>query len=172
MILCEDKYQYYFVQSYLKCRGAHSRKIRCGGDLPPPGHARRFVETHYGAALNSIRKNENEILVVVCDADNDKTADVLKKFDNPDSFAAIPKRHIETWYYFLDNSGLAESSGEEFWRKNDYPKAGTHPTFYGKKLVPLVNDIKQGKIPSNIPESLKTMIARLAAFEEKTHRKI
>ena len=95
----------------------------------------------------------------------------MKKFDSPDVFAAIPKRHIETWYYFLDHPGAAESSGEKTGRKNNYPKAGTHPTFYGKKLLPLVNEIKQGRIPANLPKSLKTMIARLEVFEERVHRK-
>jgi hypothetical protein len=173
LILCEDKHQYYFAQSYLRHKGVASRKIRSYTDLPlPNGDAKKFVETEFNRAIQKVRKNENDILIIFRDADMESYDDVTKKFDVSGVFPAIPKRNIETWFYFLDNPNSADSLNESTDRKGEYPKTGTRPTSYGKKLEPVLNDIRQNKEtkPSNIPNSLYRTAFQLIACERANHR--
>jgi hypothetical protein len=164
LVLCEDKRQYYFVQSYLCCKGVSSRKIRSFG--LPNGDAKQFVAKNYPDALAAIRKNERDVLIVIRDADMENHDAVMKNFDGSNSFVVIPKRHIETWYYYLDNPKLSDSGDEALKRKNEYPKSGVKPTLYGKKLEPVVNEMRQGKAPSsNMPDSLIRTIKHLIECE-------
>jgi hypothetical protein len=71
LILCEDKRQYYFVQSYLRCKGVSDRRIRSFG-LPQGGDAKQFVKSNVPIARNLLRANEKDILIVVRDADTEK----------------------------------------------------------------------------------------------------
>jgi hypothetical protein len=163
LVLCEDKRQYYFVQSYLCNKGVNSRKIRSAG--LPAGDAKQFVEKNYQEALSNIRKNERDILIVVRDADKEDYDDVIKNFGSSNSFVIVPKRHIETWYYYLDNPESTESTDEGCKRKDQYPKGGVKPTKYGKKLEPIINEIRQNKKPSNMPVSLFRTITHLVKCE-------
>jgi hypothetical protein len=79
----------------------------------------------------------------------------------------IPKRHIETWYYYLDHPDNADTCDEDKKRKLLYDRKGVKPTLYGKKLEPLVNEIRQGKIPPNIPPSLLHTISWLVNCEKQ-----
>jgi hypothetical protein len=133
--------------------------------LPGGGDAKQFVETNYQNALRTIRKNEKNILIVVRDADRENYDDVIKKFGGSVSFIVIPKRHIETWYYYLDNPELTESNDEIRDRKKDYPKTGVKPTVYGEKLELVINKMKQGRVSPNIPDSLSRTIKCLLECE-------
>jgi hypothetical protein len=164
-VLCEDKRQYYFVQSYLCCKGVSDRRIQ-PFDGVPAGDAKQFVEENYQKALKTIRKNERDMLIVVRDADRENYDDVIKKFNGSVSFVVVPKRHIETWYYYLDNPGASDSDDETCKRKNQYPRNGVKPTQYGKKLEPVINEIRQGKaLPPNMPDSLIRTIKHLIECE-------
>jgi hypothetical protein len=164
MVLCEDKRQYYFVQSYLCRKGVSNRKIRSFG-LPNGGDAKQFVHANYQDALRRIRKDEKDILIVVRDADKEDYNDVIKKFDDSASFMVIPKRHIETWYYYLDNPNLSESNDESCKRKDQYPKTGVKPTRYGEKLELEINKIRQGQTSPNMPDSLSRTVKCLLDCE-------
>jgi hypothetical protein len=164
-VLCEDKRQYYFVQSYLCCKGANNRKIQPFGLPNGVGDAKQFVEENYPNALKAVRKNEKEILIVVRDADGDDYDDVIKKFDGHVSFIVVPKRHIETWYYYLDNPKSPEANDEVCERKEQYERKGVKPTRYGKKLELAINEMRQGRTPSNMPPSLLRTIHHLIECE-------
>jgi hypothetical protein len=105
------------------------------------------------------------MLIVVRDADEENYDDVQRIFDQSVSFAVIPKRHIETWYYYLDNPGSSDSGDEICKRKNQYPKFGVKPTQYGKRLEAVANEIRQGKMPSNVPDSLFRALKHLVECE-------
>ncbi|GHT82092.1 hypothetical protein FACS1894137_00330 [Spirochaetia bacterium] len=169
-ILCEDKRQYYFIQSYLKCKGIAERKIRLFQNLPEgAGDAKQFVRTRYPDAQKTIAINSSTILVVARDADTDTYEDVLDEFAITGNriFTVIPKRNIETWFYFIDNQNDADASDEGSNRKDCYPKNGTRPTKYGKELEKIINELRQNHSVSNMPVSLEKTIAALMEREKQ-----
>jgi hypothetical protein len=170
-ILCEDKRQYYFIQSYLKCKGIAEKKIRPFQNLPEgAGDAKQFVRTWYPNAQKTIAKNSCTILIVARDADTESYEDALNEFaiTNDRIFVVISKRNIETWFYFIDKQNDATASDENSDRKDLYPKNGTLPTKYGKELEKIINELRQNHSVANMPVSLsKTIIALLEREKQK-----
>jgi hypothetical protein len=132
------------------------------------GDAKQYIADEFANARKRTRKNEKDILVVVRDADLDKHDDVISAFTVPGVVSAvIPRRNIETWLYFIDNQNSADSQDENADRKTEYPKSGTKPTLYGEKLESVLNDMRQNRIPPNIPDSLCKTAYQLIACEKQ-----
>jgi hypothetical protein len=129
--------------------------------------AKQFIHNNYEQAIRKIKKNSHTILVVARDADTETYTEVIGKFDNADNiFIVIPKRNIETWFFFIDNVNTTTSNDEQIDRKNNYPKNGTKPTEYGEKFETLVNDMRNGKSFSNMPDSMQRTIKHLLTCEK------
>jgi hypothetical protein len=152
----------------LCCKGVNDRRIRSFG-LPHGGDAKQYIQINYQNALRAIRKNEKDILIVIRDADKEDYDSVIKNFDSSVPFFVIPKRNIETWYYYLDNQDLPESKNEQCDRKKQYQKPRVKPTRYGVTLEQVINKIRQSQKPPNMPDSLFRTVKRLLDCEENGH---
>jgi hypothetical protein len=168
-ILCEDKHQYYLIYSYLLCKGVKGRsKIALYEELPEgKGDAKQFIREYYEQALREIKKNPQTILIVVRDADNETYEDAAKEFvpaANNMVFVVIPKRNIETWFYFIDHQDDPASNDENTDRKNNYRKLGS--TKYGKRLEDVINIRRNNNPTPNMPDSLDKTISALLSREK------
>jgi hypothetical protein len=167
-ILCEDKHQYYLIQSYLQCKGVVGRsKIAPYAELPEgKGDAKQFVREHYDQALRDLKKHTHTILIVARDADTETYEMAVQGFAPTNRvFAVIPKRNIETWFYFIDNPHNPASANEEEDRKNSYRNA--KPSKYGAKLEGVINMRRNNQATPNMPGSLEKTIAALLAREQR-----
>lgn len=171
-ILCEDKRHYNFVRSYLNKKNVNNRKIsNIAGLSEGKGDAKKFIDNNYKEALCQIRNNQNDILIVVRDADKadeQSIQDLITKYkceNDKKVFAVITNRNIETWFYFIDNQNSTASIDENTDKKDKYPKNGTKDTEYGKKLVDIVNNVKNTISYEFMPNSLCEMIKLLIKAE-------
>jgi hypothetical protein len=143
------------------------RKIKIYDDLPEgKGDAKQFVRERYEQAAKKI-KNTQTILVVARDADNETYNNAKKEFNpiNDKIFLVIPKRNLETWFYFLDNQNDKASKDETTDRKNSYHRA--KPTKYGEKLEDIINQKRQNLSSlTNMPDSLEETILALLKREK------
>lgn len=121
IILCEDRLHEVFVRRFLKkCCGTQSRVINC---IPLPagnGCGEQHVRARYPNEVRAYRGRQSKavtVLIVVIDADNETVENRQLQLDSAAKSAGlpprdiselivylIPKRHIETWLAFFDNS--------------------------------------------------------------------
>lgn len=148
-ILCEDQQQYNFVVGFLSKKGANLRKIRKAAPFPEgkKGDACDYVSACFNTQRERIRaRAAKSILIVICDADppKQKTGQpapseetsieafdrLYKRFtveDDDPIFLMIASRNIETWFYFLQNSEVADSRLEIPDRKTLFKRAEAAP---------------------------------------------
>jgi ribosomal protein L11 methylase PrmA len=154
-------------------KGANRRKVSTIFDFPEgKSDAKKFVQLNYEMALKKMKQmSAKTVLIVLRDADMDEYNEVLSSFGDSVSnvFITIPKRNIETWFYFFANKN-AESQDETInrkdWYKNNNEKP--KPVHCGKQLVDLINNYKSGQSIPHIPVSLDATVSRIIKYEEKS----
>ena len=113
VILCEDKQMQTFVTHFLRDQDVERHHIRT---IPMPGSkgsGEQFVRDHLDAELKELRRRSynRNALIVLTDADNLSVEGRIQALQKEVSEYAIskmndvllwiPKRHIETWIYYL-----------------------------------------------------------------------
>ncbi len=129
VVLCEDRQQEVFARHFLVACGIEKRRIY--PDISPKGtgSGEGYVRNEYPRHVISYRRIKNQMnaaLVVLTDADQLEVEERLRALASvltsqglpdrsPDERIGIfvPKRHIETWIYYL--------MGEEVNEEDVYP---------------------------------------------------
>lgn len=168
-IICEDRRHYQFVLHFLQIKKANIRKIKLFDEFPhPAGDAKKYVKETLDKAkieYNKVQSRAKTMYIVIRDADIEKYESVIKAFncsDYENIFLVIPKRNIETWLYFLTNSGLQDCTDEEKDRKDriEYDLLEC-----AKACFQIINK----ELPANAPESFRRTILSLKEQEQKGH---
>jgi hypothetical protein len=160
------------VSGYLKEKGANSRKILSIKDYPEgASDAKKFVHSNYEWALSEMtKKPANTFLVIMQDADKETQYDVLHSFSGLTDrvFVVVPKRNIETWFYFFahknDIDAASESDDRKQWYKHNDEKP--KPATCGREYVDIVNAKKNGQSIPNIPASLDATTEQIILCEK------
>ncbi len=165
-VLCEDKSHYHFVRGYLLGLNVGDRKITLHKELPEGAQAgKQFVVDSFPGALKDIKqRHPKTVLIVVCDVDMDDVEQLEQKFSCADGdpvFCILPRRNIETWFYFLADRNNAECADESKDRKQSLKNSTARqtPTKYGKSLAGCNN--LSGS--DQVPESLRRACAHIKA---------
>ncbi len=169
IILCEDRAHVNFIRHHLKRRGFNNRQLR-----PVPwdgsGSRQQFVLQKYATEVKAYRSQANHLsltLITIIDADRQEVRNVEQRLEEQLQNANIenrkageriallvPKRNIETWIVYLQDTPVDEES--------DYKQ---HPKAKNYKRAGITLAEQLGQQPrADCPQSLQM------AWDELKHR--
>ncbi|MDR2869258.1 MAG: hypothetical protein LBV04_02300 [Deferribacteraceae bacterium] len=157
-VLCEDKRHFHFVAAFLKIKGANLHKIMPFKDVSDGrGAGTKFVDSLFDE-VKQFSPTSRTVFIVVRDVDMADYQAVKSKFANESNniFLVLPKRNIESWFYFLDHIDKPEALDETIDRKQQLSHKDIKPTTYAKVLCQLLDNP-----PANLPASLAENINQL-----------
>ena len=182
-VLCEDKAQYSFIRGFLTSQGVESdRRISPCRDLPEGTQSgEQFVREHFVNDFREVaRGRENVLLVVVQDIDraNRSLDDARNELNGlvqaagMNGFAAtdklllvFPKRNIETWFEWLQQTPPRSpiSEEEDFKLRHLRAKSGK----LGKNVSDLyTKSLTDPSVCENAPGSLADACENFRALSE------
>ena len=159
IILCEDLNHYHFARALLIEYGVKPRKIVQVLNQGAQGSGEGFVRERLPLEVKAFRSRASKValtLFVITDADNKSVEERKRQLDSElrgqthprgegeKILYIIPRRNIETWFYYLDN----DAADEEANYKNHYRNA--KPSHHGRQLA---KRCKEGAL-DNPPPSL------------------
>lgn len=170
VVLCEDKFHYYFIRGFLMTQGVNDRKITSPYSLPEGRQSgEQFVRENFvDGFIKYARSQENVLFISMQDIDRVARTPVEARGDferlvhdkglgniglGDKLLLLFPKRNIETWFEWLQKEHPRSVVDEN----QDFKQSHRHdkPAIIGKKAGELYSRSKgDGSICTNAPDSI------------------